>query len=110
MSNIASDAKIEGTIKFGEAMRIDGKVDGEIISDNGELVVSETGIVKAAVNVRSAVIEGRVEGNITASDKVLLKQKANLTGNLKAKTLVIEQGVFLVGQCNVNPEGVKTGK
>ena len=105
MASIASDAKIEGTIKFGQAMRIDGKVDGKIITDKGELVVSETGIVKATVEVKSAVIEGRVEGNITASDKVQLKQKANLIGNLKAKTLVIEQGVVFVGHCNVNPEG-----
>ncbi len=103
MGNIASDAKIEGTIKFGETMLIDGKVDGKIITDKGELVVRETGTVKADVNVRTAVIEGSVEGNITASDKVQLKQKAHLTGNLKAKTLVIEEGVVFVGQCNVSP-------
>ncbi len=107
MANLTPDAEIKGTIKFGEAMRMDGNFEGELISDNGELVVGKTGNVKANVNVKSAVIEGRVDGNIKASDKIELKQNAHLTGDLQAKTLVVEKGVVLVGQCNVNPEGTK---
>ncbi len=107
LTTLTSETDIKGTIKFGEAMRIDGNFDGELISDNGELVVGKTGNVKATIKVRSAVIEGRVDGNIKASDKVELKQKAHLIGDLQAKTLVIEEGVVFVGQCNVNPEGTK---
>jgi cytoskeletal protein CcmA (bactofilin family) len=107
MANLTPDAEIKGTIKFGEAMRMDGNFEGELISDNGELVVGGTGNVKANIKVRSAVIEGRVDGNIKASDRVELKQNAHLTGDLQAKTLVIEEGVVFVGQCNVNPEGTK---
>ncbi len=107
MTNLTSGTNVKGTIKFGEAMTIDGKFDGELITDNGELTVGKTGNVKANVKVRSAVIEGRMDGNIKASDKVELKQKAHLTGDLQAKTLIIEEGVVFIGQCNVNPEGVK---
>ncbi len=107
MANLTSDTNVKGTIKFGEAMKIDGKFDGELISDNGELTVGKTGKVKATVKVKSAIVEGRVDGNIKASDKVELKQKAHLIGDLQAKTLVIEEGVVFVGQCNVNPEGTK---
>ncbi len=107
MSNLTSGSEMEGTIKFSDVMRIDGKFDGELITDNGELIVGKTGSVKANVKVRSAVIEGRVDGDIKASDKVELKQKAHLTGDLQAKTLVLEEGVVFVGQCNVNPEGAK---
>ncbi len=107
LTNLTSDADIKGTIKFGEAMRIDGKFDGELITENGELTVGKTGSVKANVKVKNAVIEGRVDGNIKASDKVELKQKAQLIGDLQAKILVIEEGVVFVGKCNVNPEGVK---
>ncbi len=107
MLNLTQDAEIKGTIKFGEAMKIDGKFDGELITDNGELVVGKTGHVKANVKVRSAIVEGRVDGNIKASDKVELKQSAHIFGDLQAKTLVIEEGVVFVGQCNVNPEGTK---
>ncbi len=107
MANLTLDADIKGTIKFGEALRIDGKFDGELITDNGEIVVGKTGNVKANIKVRSAVIEGRVNGNIKASDKVEFKQKAQLMGDLQAKSLVIEEGVVFVGNCNVNPEGTK---
>ena len=97
------DCKITGTIKFDGSMRIDGKVDGEIITDNGDLVIGETGTVNADINTKSAIIEGRVDGKITASNKVVLKQKAHLIGNLQAKTLVVEEGVVFVGRCNVKP-------
>ncbi len=106
-TNLTQDVEVQGTIKFGAVMRIDGKFDGELITDNGELIVGKTGNVKANIKVRSAVIEGRVDGNIKASDRVELKQKAQLIGDLQAKVLVIEEGVVFVGKCNVNPEGVK---
>ncbi len=107
MANVTQDSEIKGTIKFGQAMRVDGSFDGELISDNGELIVGKTGKVKANVKVKSAVVEGRVEGNIRASDKIELKQSAHIFGDLQAKTLIVEQGVIFVGNCNVNPEGTK---
>ncbi len=107
LANLAPDADIKGTIKFGKAMRIDGSFEGELITDNGDLVVGKTGNVKANVNVRSAVIEGGVDGNIKASDRVELKQDAHLIGDLQTKTLVMEKGVVFVGKCNINPEGIK---
>ncbi|MBO1225686.1 MAG: polymer-forming cytoskeletal protein [Candidatus Scalindua sediminis] len=107
MANVTQDSEIKGTIKFGQAMRVDGKFEGELTSDNGELVVGKTGKVKANVKVKSAIVEGRVDGNIKASDKVELKQSAHIFGDVQAKSLVVEQGVIFVGNCNVNPEGTK---
>ncbi len=97
------DCKITGTIKFDGPMRIDGKVDGKIVTDNGKLVIGETGTVNADINTKSAIVEGRVDGKITASDKVVLKQKSHFIGDLQAKTLVVEEGVVFVGRCNVKP-------
>ncbi len=108
MANLTLDADIKGTIKFGQAMRIDGSFEGELITDNGELFVGKTGKVKAIINVRSAIVEGRVEGNIKASDKVELKKSAHFIGDLQAKTLVVEKGVVFVGKCNVNPGETET--
>ena len=97
------DCKITGTVKFDGPMRVDGKVDGKIITDNGDLVIGETGTVNADINTKSAIVQGRVDGKIIASDKVVLKQKAHLIGDLQAKTLVVEEGVVLVGRCNIKP-------
>ncbi len=107
VTNLTSDVEINGTIKFDKVMRIDGKFEGEMTTSNGELIVGKTGAIKASVKVKNAVIEGRVEGNITATEKLEFKQKAQLIGDLQAKTLVIEEGVVFVGNCNVNPEGTK---
>ncbi len=107
MANVTKDSEITGTIKFGQAMRVDGNFEGELMSDNGELIVGKTGTVKANVKVKNAIVEGRIDGNIKATGKVELKQKAQLTGDLQAKSLVIEEGVVFVGKCNVNPEGAK---
>ncbi|MHC4269771.1 MAG: bactofilin family protein [Planctomycetota bacterium] len=107
MANLPSDTNVKGTIKFSEAMKIDGNFEGTLITDNGDLIVGKTGTVKANVKVRSAVIEGRVYGEIIVSDKVELKQNSHIIGDLQTKILVIEEGAVLVGKCNVNPEGVK---
>ncbi len=107
VANLTEDANIKGSIKFGQSMRIDGNFEGELTSDSGELVVGKAGNVRATIKVRSAIVEGRVDGNIKASDRVELKQNAHLIGDLQAKTLVVEKGVVFVGKCNVNPEGTK---
>ncbi len=110
VTNLTADVEIKGTIKFEKIMNVDGKFEGELIADNGELIVGKTGTVKANVKVKNATIEGRLDGNIEVAEKVELKQNAQLIGDLQAKTLVIEEGVVFVGHCNVNPDGTKIEK
>ncbi len=103
ITNIPVGSEIKGTITFGAAMKIDGGFEGELITDNGDLVVGKTGSVKANIRVRCAIIEGSVEGDIKASDKVEIRHKAQIKGNLQAKELVVEEGVVFTGKCKVNP-------
>ncbi|MDR4506391.1 MAG: polymer-forming cytoskeletal protein [Candidatus Scalindua sp.] len=110
ITKITQDVEIKGTIKFDKALKIDGKFEGEMITDQGEVFVGKTGGIKANIKVKNATIEGRVDGNIIATERVELKQKAQLLGDLKARTLVIEEGVVFVGQCDVNPDGFKLDK
>ncbi len=107
VTNLTQDVEINGTIKFAKVLKIDGKFEGEMVTNDGEVIVGKTGAIKANVKVKNAVIEGKVDGNVIATEKVQLKQKAQLIGDLQARTLVIEEGVVFVGKCNVNPEGFK---
>ncbi|ODS31779.1 MAG: Polymer-forming cytoskeletal [Candidatus Scalindua rubra] len=109
-TNLTTDVEIKGTIKFDKVMNIEGKFEGELVTNDGELIVGKTGAIKANVKVKNATIEGRLDGNIVAAEKVVLKQKAQLLGDLQARTLVIEEGVVFVGKCNVNPDGAKIEK
>ena len=107
ITNMTADVEIKGTIKFSNILKIDGKFEGEMITNEGDVIVGKTGSIKANIKVKNAIIEGHVDGNIVASEKVELKERAQLIGDLKARTLVIEEGVVFVGKCNVNPDGFK---
>ena len=50
-----------------------------------------------------AVVEGEVKGNVTASDKVELRQSARLTGDIKATKLIVTEGASFTGHCAVGP-------
>ncbi len=110
ITNLTPDVEIKGTIKFDKVLKVDGKFEGEMITSDGELIVGKTGTVKASAKVKNASIEGRLEGDIVATEKVELKHKAQLLGDLQARTLVIEEGVIFNGQCNVNPDRTKVEK
>lgn len=101
-----SEVEIKGSIKFTNALRLEGKVEGQIISE-GLLTLGSTGEVKGDVQVNHSVIEGKVQGNIIAKDKVELKGSAQLIGDIKTARLVIEDGVVFTGKCEVNPDGRK---
>jgi len=102
---IAGDAEITGTIKSAGTVRIDGKLDGELHCEKDALV-GKSAVVKGNLNVSSAVVEGTINGNIVARDRIELKASARLTGDLKAKRLVVEDGVAFVGRSEVNASGV----
>ena len=107
---LTTDVEVKGTVKFGNVLKVDGKFEGEMITEDGELIVGKTGTVKASAKVKNASIEGRLEGDVVATEKVELKHNAQLFGDLQARTLVIEEGVIFNGQCNVNPDGTKFEK
>ena len=107
---LTTDVEVKGTVKFDNVLKVDGKFEGEMITEDGELIVGKTGTVKASAKVKNASIEGRLEGDIVATEKVELKHNAQLFGDLQARTLVIEEGVIFNGQCNVNPDGTKFEK
>ena len=99
---ISSDAVFKGSINFKGVLRIDGKFQGDIISQ-GTLYIGKTGEVKASIRAESVIVEGKVKGNIQADNRVELKSSAKLFGDIKASRLVIEEGVSFVGNCDVNP-------
>src|ERR1700736_3484575 len=97
-----SDVEVKGTLKFAGEMTFDGKVDGDINSD-GTLTLGDNAVVKGTIDVGSVVVRGKITGNIVAKDKIELKAKTELFGDVRASKLVIEEGVTFVGKTEVNP-------
>jgi cytoskeletal protein CcmA (bactofilin family) len=100
-----SDVEIKGNLKFAGEMNFDGKLEGEISTD-GVLIVAESAVVNGNVNANSVVVRGKVNGNVVAKEKIELKSKAEMFGDIRSAKLVIEEGVTFVGKTEVNPNKV----
>ncbi len=100
-----SDVEIKGNLKFVGELTLEGKLEGEINAE-GTLHLGETGIINGNVNVNTIIIRGKVNGNIIAKDKIELKSKAELFGDIRSAKLSIEEGVTFVGKTEVNPNKV----
>jgi len=97
---IGKDTTITGTIDVKGPLRIDGRIKGQVNCED-ILTIGVGGDVEAEVHCKNAAISGKVKGNIFASEKVELQAKAEITGDLKTKSLVIEQGAVFCGSCNM---------
>ncbi len=100
-----SDVELKGTLKFTGELTFDGKLDGDINSD-GTLMLGDNAVVKGTVDVGSVVVRGKITGNVVAKDKIEIKAKTELFGDIRAAKLVIEEGVTFVGKSEVNPNKV----
>jgi cytoskeletal protein CcmA (bactofilin family) len=100
-----SDVELKGTLKFAGELTFDGKLDGDINSD-GVLNLGDNAVVKGNLNVNAVVLRGKVNGNVTAKEKIEIKTKAELFGDIRSPKLVIEEGVTFVGKSEVNPNKV----
>ena len=99
---LSSDVEINGTLKFAGDLTFEGKLQGDIVSD-GALQLGDSTVINGNVSVTSVVVRGKVNGNITAKEKIEIKAKAEWFGDIKASKLVIEEGVTFVGRTEVNP-------
>ena len=102
---LSSDVEIKGNIKFAGELAFDGKLEGEIHTD-GVLNLGDTAVVTGNINAQSVVVRGKVTGNINAKEKIEIKAKAELFGDIRATKLTVEEGVTFVGRTEVNPNKV----
>lgn len=95
-----------GEVHFKSMLRIDGKFSGQVHSPDGTLIISSSGQVTGAViKVATAIIEGTVEGNVTASKLLELGRNARVTGNISAGNLVVKVGAIFEGGCTMTQNG-----
>jgi cytoskeletal protein CcmA (bactofilin family) len=104
-NTLNSDVELKGTLKFAGELTFDGKLDGDITSD-GTLNLGDNAVVKGNLNVNSVVLRGKINGNVTAKEKIEIKSKTELFGDIRSAKLVIEEGVTFVGKSEVNPNKV----
>jgi cytoskeletal protein CcmA (bactofilin family) len=104
-NSLNSDVEIKGILKFNSELAFDGKLEGDITSD-GILNLGDNAVVKGNLKSNSVVLRGKINGNVTAEERIEIKAKTELFGDIRSAKLVIEEGVTFVGKIEVNPNKV----
>src|SRR5258707_9330803 len=100
-----SDVELKGTLRFNGELTFDGKLEGDIASD-GALTLGDNAVVKGSIDVGTVTVRGKINGNVIAKEKIEIKAKTELFGDVRSAKLVIEEGVTFVGKSEVNPNKV----
>ena len=100
------DVTVVGTLRFTDDLLVDGVVEAEITSE-GVLTVGANATIqsdekhKAAIRTKSAIIHGKVIGDVIVTDRVELSSTAQLAGDVTAEKISIQEGAVFVGHCTV---------
>ena len=94
---IAAGTVIQGNIRFSGAMHLEGDVQGNIASENGFLTVAGNGDVEGDIHVARIVIDGKVRGNVYASEHLELAAGAVIEGNVFYQVIEMAKGAQVNG-------------
>ncbi len=106
---LGEGTSFNGTMNVKGSIRIDGECEGKFnVLDT--LVVGKPGRVKGEVRAKQAVIGGKVEGKLFATNRVEFQAGASIEGDLVCKLLVIEEGATFDGSCKMGEKEMATSK
>lgn len=92
---------LTGETDFHAMLRVDGHLVGTVTSEAGTLIIGTNGQVDANIMVAAAMINGTVNGDVVASEKLQLGRTARVLGNIHSPRLIIEEGAILEGSCSM---------
>jgi cytoskeletal protein CcmA (bactofilin family) len=97
---IGESVQVRGNLSGDEDLHVLGRVEGSLELDR-TLVVAESGVVKAEVSVRNAIVSGIVVGNIHASESVEITREGRMVGDVAAPRLIIVDGASFRGNVDM---------
>lgn len=100
MSLLSHGTKFNGNIEASAAMRIDGEVEGDIISTD-KLVLGINAIINGSVEAAEVIIGGMIHGSVNARKTLLLQSTGKVEGDIRAREIEIEKGGFFKGACDM---------
>ncbi|MDH5763232.1 MAG: polymer-forming cytoskeletal protein [Nitrospinota bacterium] len=97
---LGEDTVFSGTLSFNGAVRIDGKMDGEIHTDD-TLIIGENGTLEADITAGTVICRGKIKGSIRASKRIEIHANSEVIGEISAPSLLVETGAIFDGTCNM---------
>jgi cytoskeletal protein CcmA (bactofilin family) len=105
--NIGKSVVIKGELSGSEDLTIEGQVDGKIELRQNVLTIGPNGKIKAQVFAKSVVILGEVTGNVTATEKVDIRDNGSVDGDIAAPRVAIAEGAHFRGSIDMQRTGSK---
>jgi cytoskeletal protein CcmA (bactofilin family) len=102
---IGADVVIKGDVTVERGLRVDGQIDGSLTT-KGKALIGKSGQLKAEIRAGTLIVEGRINGNITA-ERVQIEASAQVHGDLSAGKLTINEGATFSGKVQIGPEALK---
>jgi cytoskeletal protein CcmA (bactofilin family) len=106
--NIGKSVIIKGELTGSEDLTIEGHVEGKIELRQNVLTIGPNGKIKAQVFAKSVIILGEVTGNVTASEKVDLRDNGSVDGDIAAPRVAIAEGAHFRGSIDMQRAGSKS--
>jgi len=96
-TRIGKTFTVKGEIRSKEDLLIDGQVEGRLDMSRNRLVVGPDGSVRAGISAREVDVQGVVNGNVEATERIILRKNSKLVGDLEMASVVIEDGAYFKG-------------
>jgi cytoskeletal protein CcmA (bactofilin family) len=103
--NIGKSVVIKGELSGSEDLTIEGQVEGKIELRQNVLTIGPNGRIKAQVFAKSVIILGEVTGNVTATDKVDIRDNGSVDGDIAAPRVAIAEGAHFRGSIDMQKSG-----
>ena len=103
--NIGKSVVIKGELNGSENLTIEGHVEGTIHLREHVLTIGPNGRIKAQVFAKSVIVLGEVTGNVTASEKVDIRDNGSVDGDIIAPRVAIAEGAHFRGSVDMQPKG-----
>src|ERR1700689_3033855 len=102
LAQIGKSVVVKGELSGSEDLYVDGHVEGSISLKGNSLTVGPNGQVKANVDAKGVVVQGKLDGNIQASERVEIRKSAVMNGDISTQRISIEEGAFLKGKVDIH--------
>ncbi|HWY56387.1 MAG TPA: polymer-forming cytoskeletal protein [Terriglobales bacterium] len=106
-AQIGKSVIIKGELSGGEDLYVDGTINGTIQLQGHDLMIGPNGHVHADVNAKGVVVQGKLEGNIKATDRVEMRKSAVILGDIVTQRIAIEDGAYFKGKVEIQREAAK---
>ena len=110
MVNIGKSVVIKGELSGSEDLTIEGHVEGRIDLKENVLTIGPNGKIKAEVFAKSVIVLGEVTGNVTASEKVDIRDNGSVDGDIASPRVAIAEGAHFRGSVDMQRAGAKTAQ